>query len=195
MTVQRHVLPSFVLALLLCAGGGARAGVLAPDLALPADPALVAVATTVDQMPPEMARAYVENIQEELALRGYDPGPADGAMGPRTERAIRAYQGDVGLPVDGVASKELLEYMLFDTGGATSGPEPVASLDPVFVRSVQIELVERGYYAGEIDGIAGPATRSAVERFQADAGLVVNGAMDQRLLDELRGADLSVRAD
>lgn len=150
--------------------------------------------TTFEDMPPQMALAYAEDLQRELAVRGYDPGPVDGVIGGRTEAAIRAYQRDVGLPVDGVATKELLEYMLFSTGGATSGPEPVPGLDPTFVRSVQIELVERGYYHGEIDGIVGPGTRSAVERFQTDAGLVVNGAIDQRLLEELRSQPATVRA-
>jgi len=150
--------------------------------------------TTLDQMSAEMARAYAEDLQRELALRGYDPGPVDGVTGARTAAAIRAYQRDVGLPVDGIATRELLEYMLFNVAGATSGPEPVPGLDPTFVRSIQIELVERGYYHGEIDGIAGPATRSGIERFQRDAGLVVNGAIDRRLLDELRNQPATVRA-
>lgn len=173
--------------------GAAQAGFTVPDLGGTAAP-VVRIATTVEEMPPEMARAYVEDIQTELLSRGYDVGKIDGVMGKRTGGAIRQYQRDVGLPVDGVASKELLEYMLFNKGGAMSGPEPVPSLDPVFVRSVQIELVERGYYHGEIDGIAGPKTREAVDAFQRDAGLVVNGAMDQRLLDELRNQPYSVRS-
>ena len=32
-------------------------------------------------------------------------------MGPRTRAAIRAYQRKAGLPVDGVASKEVLDHM------------------------------------------------------------------------------------
>jgi peptidoglycan hydrolase-like protein with peptidoglycan-binding domain len=179
---------------LTLSAGTAQASFNVPDTGATDGRALVQIATTVDQMPPEMARAYVEDIQTELLTRGYDVGTVDGVMGKRTGGAIRKYQRDVGLPVDGVASKELLEYMLFNKGGATSGPEAVPSLDPVFVRSVQIELVERGYYAGEIDGIAGPKTREAVDVFQRDAGLVVNGAMDQRLLDELRNQPYSVRS-
>ena len=158
------------------------------------DPKLAGIEHRVDDLPAESAAIYVRGIQQALAEHGYGPGRVDGVMGDDTRRAIRAYQRDIGLPTDGVASKELLEYMLFNKGGATSGSEPVPSLDPVFVRSVQIELVERGYYHGEIDGIAGPKTREAVDRFQRDAGLVVNGAMDQRLLEELRIQPTSVRA-
>ncbi len=191
MNSARLLICTVALAL---SAGVAHAGFNVPDLGTPANSGFVRVATTVDEMPSEMARAYIEDIQTELTARGYNAGPIDGVMGRRTAGAIRAYQRDVGLPVDGVASKELLEYMLFNTGGATSGPEPVPSLDPTFVRSVQIELVERGYYHGEIDGIAGPKTREAVDAFQRDAGLVVNGAMDQRLLQELRNQPYSVRA-
>ena len=191
MTPIRLVACSFVLVL---AAGCAQAGFGNPGLDMQESPGLVRIATTVEEMPAEMARAYIDDIQGELIARGYNAGIIDGVMGQRTRGAIRAYQRDIGLPVDGVASKELLEYMLFNKGGATSGSEPVPSLDPVFVRSVQIELVERGYYHGEIDGIAGPKTLEAVDRFQRDAGLVVNGAMDQRLLEELRTQPTSVRA-
>jgi peptidoglycan hydrolase-like protein with peptidoglycan-binding domain len=191
MTVLR-VLVCF-LALGLTAGA-AQAAFKAPEAGSSAAPGVMRVATSVDQMPSDMARAYVEKLQRELGIRGYAAGPIDGIMGSRTRAAIRAYQRDVGLQVDGIASKELLEYMMFNDGGATSGPVPIPSLDPVFVRSLQIELVERGYYHGAIDGIAGPMTQRAVENFQRDAGLVVNGAMDQRLLEELRTQPYSVRA-
>lgn len=51
--------------------------------------------------------AEVVNIQELLNGLGYDPGPADGIMGPRTKTAIRQFQVDANLPVDGRASPEL----------------------------------------------------------------------------------------
>lgn len=191
MTSMRLIVPCLALAMM---AGTAQAGFGKLDLGSIDQRPLVRVATEIDEMTPQMGAAYVEKIQVELAARGYSPGPIDGLMGQRTRGAIRAYQRDVGLPVDGLASKELLEYILFATGGATSGPEPVASLDPTFVRSVQIELVERGYYHGGIDGLAGPRTRAAVDAFQRDAGLVVNGAMDQQLLQELRSQPYNVRA-
>lgn len=43
----------------------------------------------------------VRNIQAGLQRLGYDPGPADGRYGPKTETAIRQFQQDNGLPVDG----------------------------------------------------------------------------------------------
>ena len=69
--------------------------------------------TPLAAMPPQMARAYLLGIQEELFVHGYDPGFVDGTMGRYTRRAIRNYQRDAGLPADGLASKELLDHLNF----------------------------------------------------------------------------------
>ena len=50
----------------------------------------------------------VTNLQSQLAARGYDPGPIDGMMGERTRAAIRAYQRDRQMPVDGQVSQALV---------------------------------------------------------------------------------------
>ena len=55
--------------------------------------------------------ATVREIQDVLARRGYDVGPVDGRLGPRTKAAIRAYEGDNGLPVDGLPSRSLRDHM------------------------------------------------------------------------------------
>jgi hypothetical protein len=53
----------------------------------------------------------VRSIQADLARLGYDPGPADGVAGPKTRTAIRQYQQNNGLPVDGAASAGLAEHI------------------------------------------------------------------------------------
>jgi hypothetical protein len=53
----------------------------------------------------------VTEIQVLLNERGYDAGPADGVPGPRTAGAIRTYQADHGLDVNGVADEELIEHL------------------------------------------------------------------------------------
>ncbi|MFN3548188.1 MAG: peptidoglycan-binding domain-containing protein [Mesorhizobium sp.] len=40
-------------------------------------------------------------IQSALVLMGYDPGPVDGAFGPRTRDALAQFQDDNGLPATG----------------------------------------------------------------------------------------------
>ena len=43
----------------------------------------------------------VRRIQRRLHMHGFDPGPADGVFGDRTEAAVRAFQLVKGLEVDG----------------------------------------------------------------------------------------------
>ena len=56
-------------------------------------------------------RSAVARVQAGLAELGYDPGPVDGSMGSRTAGAIRAYQRDHALLVDGRASLELARHI------------------------------------------------------------------------------------
>jgi outer membrane protein OmpA-like peptidoglycan-associated protein len=50
-------------------------------------------------------------IQEILKDLGFDPGPADGVKGPKTEAAIKAYQSARGLTVDGIAGPQTRKQM------------------------------------------------------------------------------------
>ena len=54
-------------------------------------------------------RGSVADMQEGLYELGYDPGPADGQMGPKTRSAIKAYQKDAGLPANGKLTAGLVE--------------------------------------------------------------------------------------
>jgi len=46
-------------------------------------------------------------IQSALRSKGYNPGPADGVMGPRTRDAIRSYQSGRNVQVTGEPSRSL----------------------------------------------------------------------------------------
>jgi hypothetical protein len=50
-------------------------------------------------------------VQSRLARMGYYRGPVDGIMGPGTSFAIRAYERDHGLRVDGAISRQLVRNM------------------------------------------------------------------------------------
>ena len=56
---------------------------------------------------PTAADKRIANVQRDLAALGYDPGPVDGILGPKTRSAIRAFQGREKRPVTGVVSEEL----------------------------------------------------------------------------------------
>lgn len=60
---------------------------------------------------PRIDRASLSDLQARLKDLGYDPGPADGQMGPKTRAAIRAYQKDEGLKADGQVTASLLEHI------------------------------------------------------------------------------------
>lgn len=49
-----------------------------------------------------------QEIQRRLAAAGFDPGDVDGVIGDRTTAAIGAWEAANGLPVTGVASRDLL---------------------------------------------------------------------------------------
>jgi cell wall-associated NlpC family hydrolase len=48
----------------------------------------------------------VRLLQTKPKQLGYDPGPIDGIFGSGTERAVKDFQADKGLVVDGIVSKQ-----------------------------------------------------------------------------------------
>lgn len=50
----------------------------------------------------------IADVQQALNDRGYDAGPADGVLGPKTRTAIRTYQSDADMDPTGRVSAELL---------------------------------------------------------------------------------------
>src|SRR5690606_25117263 len=84
-------------------------------------------------------RAQVKSVQAALNARGFDAGPADGALGPRTRAAIRAYQIETGLPTSGAIDDALLaslEIASTPTTPATggSGTTVIAAIEGELVR-------------------------------------------------------------
>ena len=71
---------------------------------------------------PEVAEA-----QRLLASFGYEPEAANGRMGARTLHAIRLFEQDAGLPIDGRVSGELLQFMRKLAGPGRPVPVAVAS--------------------------------------------------------------------
>jgi len=61
--------------------------------------------------PASQQYGYVSQIQSKLAAKGYNPGPADGVAGRKTRGAIRAYQRDNGLLVNGQPSSQLASHI------------------------------------------------------------------------------------
>jgi hypothetical protein len=81
---------------------------------------------------PDLANArQIAYAQSKLAALGYDPGPADGQLGSRTEAAIRKFQKDARLPGDGRIDDRLVARL--DTEVRTrapSRPRELAAISP-----------------------------------------------------------------
>ncbi len=153
-----------------------------PQIARAVDPVILVTGTRVEDMTPQMRTAYIRGLQEELAAHDYHPGPADGLMGPMTRGAIRHYQRDAGLEVDGVATKELLDHLKFGLPKIYAKPPPEPDQ---LVLEAQSRLQEMGYYRGSLDGQIGPETREAARAFRYDAGLPVSSSVDEDLIEWL----------
>jgi osmotically inducible lipoprotein OsmB len=66
-----------------------------------------ASANTASAAPAVRGSSRVATIQSDLAALGYNPGPIDGKAGSQTHAAVRQYQQDHGLAVDGRLSAQL----------------------------------------------------------------------------------------
>jgi peptidoglycan hydrolase-like protein with peptidoglycan-binding domain len=108
--------------------------------------------------------------------RKYYAGALDGVEGALTVAAVKAFQGDCGLSIDGVY-------------GAKTNAALVSS-----TQNVQTLLNNFGY-ALAVDGIAGDKTYAAVKAFQAANGLAVDGIAGPQMLAKLKEGQTASEAE
>lgn len=74
---------------------------------------------TLDPVWTDVPVKRVSQVSEELVLQtqlllgelGFDTGPADGMVGPKTRDAVRAFQQNAGLPVTGTIDRQLIQVL------------------------------------------------------------------------------------
>ena len=105
-----------------------------------------------------------------------------------TEQAVRQFQRLRGLPADGVVTQETWRVLV--EAGYTLGDRlllrtrvPLRGDDVV---DLQLRLNQLGFDAGNEDGIFGRATQAAVEEFQRNMGLAVDGRVGPATVQQLR---------
>ena len=123
-----------------------------------------------------LGKERVQVVQELLKASGYDPGPIDGILGPKTRLAMQKFKSGCATFEDflGISSNPLSQQT-----GETQSPKGSIpsnrSLDKEQIRVLQERLKASGFYPGPIDGIFGAKTRSALRKYQAPHGLSNSG--------------------
>ncbi len=147
------------------------------------------------------ARVREDNAKGLEALYSYgvkkvQTSPADLAALKKKTRAVWTHMAGDLYPKE--LLDEVLAYLEEFRGhgggktkatwsGATRAEEKgvTGRLDAGQVRKVQERLKALGYYKAKVDGLMGPGTFWAIQRYQTDKGLPVTGSVDSALLQSL----------
>jgi peptidoglycan hydrolase-like protein with peptidoglycan-binding domain len=137
-----------------------------------------------------LAPAAVTAVQEKLRQAGVYSGRADGVWGPDSQAALERFQVTHGLVPSNqlnpaTASTLGLSPIELMAAGSSAGPAPgtpaamaTEPLNRAAVRNIQQRLRALNFYRGDVDGIWGASTQSAIERFQQGRGLQATGQMN-----------------
>lgn len=146
---------------------------------------------------PHNNKSGVQKLQKDLVKLGYSVGSwgTNGVWGNDTRGAVRKFQKDHGLTVDGQAGKETLSKMkkLIDAGK----PLSLGSRGDRVVQ-LQKDLIELGYGVGKVEanGNFGNLTEKAVKQFQSSqSSLTDNGVVGSRTQERLKAEIKKKRAN
>ena len=123
----------------------------------------------------------VTSLQNLLINRGYLNGAADGIYSSATAAAVKNFQSDNNLRIDGLCGSDTINALKNSSGSnsnsnyAEIGSVIKAGMQGPGVVNLQNKLIEKGYMSGTADGICGLATVEAVKKFQAERGMKVDG--------------------
>ena len=146
----------------------------------------------------------VRTLQKRLKELGYYNSSIDGSYGSLTVAAVKAFQRNNGLTVDGVAGGDTLKRLNSSSAKPAEKEEEkeenedkdTSSDDGVLrpgdtgeaVKNLQYRLKELGYYSASRDGVYGSQTRTAVMAFQTRNGLTVDGIAGPATLKKLNSS-------
>jgi peptidoglycan hydrolase-like protein with peptidoglycan-binding domain len=152
--------------------------------------AALALIAAVAAYAPPAAHAYgspgVAAVQVTLRARGFYGGTIDGVRGPRTVRAVRAFQRRAGLAADGIVGPRT-RAALGRFARRRIGARPMwPGMRGWDVAALQFMLAWHGFPSGAMDGYFGPRTHSALYRYQRWKRLGADGVAGPVTLRSLR---------
>ncbi|SDP28359.1 Peptidoglycan-binding (PGRP) domain of peptidoglycan hydrolases-containing protein [Pedococcus dokdonensis] len=130
---------------------------------------------------------------------------ADGAFGPKTEAAVKAFQARHNLPATGIVGASTWAALMSGTGtstGASRGTTRVATPYTALMstvlrngsRGAGVKTLQRALGGLSVDGAFGPRTASAVKAFQKSHHLAQTGVVDSKVWQALENRDYPLRA-
>lgn len=131
---------------------------------------------------PMMRGDDVSHLQQRLSDMGFDPGRVDGIFGPLTEDAVREFQRNIGLPVDGLCGPQTTLALSRLTRTVTGGAPGALRERQAFWRSGptlagKVVVVDPGHGGGD-DGFVSPHVPGLTE---ADIAYDVASRVEGRL--------------
>jgi peptidoglycan hydrolase-like protein with peptidoglycan-binding domain len=109
-------------------------------------------------------------------------GPADSIFGSKTEAAVKLFQADVGITVNGIVDDTTFYQLYLNTfmGGRPLQRFRTDRNKGFDVFFLQTKLEDEGFSTGPIDGKFGPMTETAVKKFQSVVDITVDGIVGQK---------------
>ncbi len=143
----------------------------------------------------------ISDAQNQLIILGLYSGEINNELNNETKAALKEFQRLAGLTVDGIlgpktiAALEKGEDSYIGIGGADVNNVEVIIYSKE-IETAQKTLKELNLYNGEIDGINGKGTKSAIKEFQKLAGLTIDGVIGPNTKEALeKGEDSYVSVD
>lgn len=121
----------------------------------------------------------VRLLQEHLTQAKVYSGPITGTFGNLTQEAVKKFQSQNGLEVDGIMgmkSQALLSSKI--KGDKNEDRLSTSGFNAEQIAILQKKLQDLKYYQGKIDGALGPNTVSALKKFQAEQKIPTTGVFD-----------------
>jgi len=163
---------------------------------------------------PDSRVSVVAAVQTALAELGFYTDVVDGLPGPNSDEALKAFQADVGVKQSGELDEITFDALAFTyynevtlpqyealaasgVGGGIPEPPKVVPENARWnewirqgdsgpqVEDLQTRLAELGFRPGEINGVFGEETASAVMAFQKMEGLQRDAIVGPQVLDVL----------